>query len=97
MVDQDLMESLETAAYNAHVVWTLLEEVLLDGSEPHTVLRESLDRVKTVTARIKAHMSSNTENESQGSQKAMVEDAHTFVKVLDVHPVLLLGDLTSLS
>ncbi|KAF9520540.1 hypothetical protein BS47DRAFT_1311488 [Hydnum rufescens UP504] len=83
LVDQDLLDSMDTAADHALAVWNMCDEVLLEEPEDsHKDLRDALDRVQVIAGKMKAHFSSVQEEDSQVDRKALGEDARMFVKIV---------------
>lgn len=75
---------MEMAANHAHVVWTMLEEMLRtveSTGRADEQLWEALERVQGVTTKMMSYFSEARDGDSEAGKKALGEEAHMFVKV----------------
>lgn len=102
LVDADLLDAMELAANQAHIVWTMLEDIIkstareiVDGSSDSVnagsvrnreQLWEALERVQSLTVKMMAYFSEARDGDSDAGKKALGEDAHLFVKVSSWSP-----------
>jgi len=97
LVDADLLDAMELAANHAHIVWSMLEDILksttseaVDGGgdsanassgRNREQLWEALERVQSLTFKMMAYFSEARDGDSDAGKKALGEDAQMFVKV----------------
>jgi len=84
LVDNDALDSMETAVDSAPAIWDLMQEMaesMLETPGLGGDFRDSIDRAKTITERLRANIIAVRGGDPAADRRALRDNAHLFVKV----------------
>lgn len=84
LVDNDALNSMETAVDSAPAVWELMQEMVESMSETPGLsgdFRDSIDKAKIVTERLRVNIVAMRAGDPTADTRALRDNAHLFVKV----------------
>lgn len=84
LVDNDALDSMETAVDSAPAIWELMQEMVETMSETPGLsgdFRDSIDKAKIVTERLRVNIVAVRAGDPTADRIALRDNAHLFVKV----------------
>ena len=84
LVDNDALDSMETAVDSAPAIWELMQEMVESMSETPGLsgdFRDSIDKAKIVTERLRVNIVAVRTGDPTADRRALRDNAHLFVKV----------------
>lgn len=98
LVDNDALDSMETAVDSAPAIWELMEEMVESMSETPGLsgdFRDSIDKAKIVTERLRVNIVAVRTGDPAADRIALRDNAHLFVKVSQLRSNATLVDIFS--
>lgn len=87
LVDNDALNSMETAVNSAPAIWELMQEMVETMSQTPELsgdFRDSIDKGKIVTERLRVNIVTVRAGDPTADRRALRDNAHLFVKVSQV-------------
>ena len=98
LVDNDALNSMETAVNSAPTIWELMQEMVETMSETPGLsgdFRDSIDRAKVITEHLRANIVTVRARDPSADRRALRDNAHLFVKVSQHYSCLYSGSTFS--
>ncbi|KAF8120935.1 RAM signaling pathway protein-domain-containing protein [Boletus edulis] len=94
LVDNDALDSMEAAVDSAPAIWDLMQEMvetMSDTAGSNGDFRDSIDKAKVVTERLRANIATVRTGDPAADRRALRDNAHLFVKVSQLWLVYVPG------
>ncbi|KAF8123723.1 RAM signaling pathway protein-domain-containing protein [Boletus edulis] len=85
LVDNDALDSMEAAVDSAPAIWDLMQEMvetMSDTAGSNGDFRDSIDKAKVVTERLRANIATVRTGDPAADRRALRDNAHLFVKIV---------------
>ncbi|KAG6379191.1 RAM signaling pathway protein-domain-containing protein [Boletus reticuloceps] len=85
LVDNDALDSMEAAVDSAPAIWDIMQEMvetMSDTAGSNGDFRDSIDKAKVVTERLRAHIATVRTRDPAADRRALRDNAHLFVKIV---------------